>query len=594
MRAPPPHPWKSRAVRRLRFNTKVTILTQQQQKVVQYLDEAHATELALARELQAQIAMTPKGRYRQGLEKHLRETRDHSRRIEERLGELGQDSPVPNPVRFGVGAVQAVAGQALALAKAPLNVIRGSGGEEKVLKNAKDACASEALETATYTSLAQLASAAGDKDTERLARSVLKDEQRMLDRLLKEIPRLTDAVARAEFDGEGSFEVTETGAADAVRKAGGTAERTARRGAAQAKRTGRRARKAPGVARAEGTVKGAVASESDLPIPNYDSLSANEVQGKLAVLSQVDLAKIDAYERKNQDRSTVTERIDSLRGDEPWAGYDELSVDEVLAALADGDQQRTKDVRAYERRHKARAGVLQAAESERSQPSTSRATAADQTPTPESAEGGKLDAQAEVEGGGPQRQTRGESAIAEWRGRGAVTSEGERIGLIDEIYADADTGKPEWLAVKTGMFGTKVSLIPIAEASESDGDVRVPYSTEQVKDAPTVEADTGLSQEEEAGLYRHYGLDYSEALSDSALPRGQANGHQGPDRDAVRGDTISLDSDDAMTRSEEELRLGKTSRERGRARLRKYVVTEQVQQTVPVQREGPRGARADQ
>jgi uncharacterized protein (TIGR02271 family) len=554
---------------------------QQQQKIVQYLNEAHATELALVRELQAQIAITPKGGYRNGLEHHLGETRQHSRRIEERLGELGQGS---NPLQLGVGVVQAVAGQALALAKAPLNVVRGSGGEEKVLKNAKDACASEALETATYTSLARLASAAGDKDTERLARSVLKDEQRMLDRLLKEIPRLTDAVTRAEFDGEGSFEVTGTGAADAVRKAGGTAERTARRGAAQAKRTGRRARKAPGVARAEGTVKGVVASESDLPIPKYDSLSANEVQGKLAVLSQVDLAKIDAYERKNQNRSTVTERIDSLRGDEPWAGYDELSVDEVLAALVDADQQRTKDVRAYERRHKARAGVLQAAESERSKPSTARATAADQAPTPESAERGKLDAQAEVEGGGRQRQTSGESAVAEWRGRGAVTSEGERIGSINEIYMDGETGQPEWLGVKTGMFGTRVSLIPIAEASESNGDIRVPYSTEQVKEAPTVEADGELSQEEEGSLYRHYGLDYSEARSDTGLPRG--NG-----RDTVGHDTSGPTTDDAMTRSEEELRVGKTSRESGRVRLRKYVVTEQVQQTVPVQREEVRVER---
>jgi hypothetical protein len=107
---------------------------QQQQKIVQYLNEAHATELALVRELQAQIAMTPKGGYRDGLEQHLEETRQHSRRIEERLGELGQGS---NPLQLGVGLVQAVAGQALALAKAPLNVVRGSGGEEKVLKNAK-------------------------------------------------------------------------------------------------------------------------------------------------------------------------------------------------------------------------------------------------------------------------------------------------------------------------------------------------------------------------------------------------------------------------------------------------------------------------
>ena len=219
---------------------------QQQQKIVQYLNEAHATELALVRELQAQIAMTPSGRYRDGLEKHLEETRRHAQRVEERLRELGQGS---NPFQLGVGVVQSVAGQTLALAKTPLNLIRGSGGEEKVLKNAKDSSASEALEIATYTSLARLANVVGDQKTERLAKSVLEDEQRMLKRVLDEIPRLTDAVARAEFDGKGSYDVTETGGADAVRKAGGKAKRSAGRGAGQAKRTARQARKAPGMAR---------------------------------------------------------------------------------------------------------------------------------------------------------------------------------------------------------------------------------------------------------------------------------------------------------------------------------------------------------
>jgi uncharacterized protein (TIGR02271 family) len=175
-----------------------------------------------------------------------------------------------------------------------------------------------------------------------------------------------------------------------------------------------------------------------------------------------------------------------------------------------------------------------------------------------------------------------ESAVAEWRGSSAVDSDGEKIGTIDEIYMDAETGKPEWLAVKTGMFGSKVSFIPIAEASEAGDAVRVPYDKQQVKDAPNAEADGQLSQEEEASLYRHYGLDYSEARSDSGLPEG--NGGQ-TGRGPVGRDTSGPTTDDAMTRSEEELRVAKTSRESGRARLRKYVVTEQVQQTVPVQRE---------
>ena len=334
---------------------------QQQQKIVQYLNEAHGAELALVRQLQAQIAMTPKGQYRDGLETHLQETRRHAERLEVRLAELGQGN---NPLQVGLGALESLVGQALALTKTPLDLVRGTGGEEKVLKNAKDSCAAEALEIGTYTALARLARVAGDAKTQRLAQSLLRDEQRMLDRLLKEIPHLTDAVARAEFDGNGSYDVTETGAADTLREVGGKAKRTTRRGTGQAKRTARQARKVPGVARAEGTVKGAVAGESDLPISNYGSLSANEVQGKLSELSQVDLAKVNAFERKNQDRSTITGRIDSLQASEPWPGYDELGVEEIRAALSKGDDSRIEPVRDYERKHKNRAGVLQATERE--------------------------------------------------------------------------------------------------------------------------------------------------------------------------------------------------------------------------------------
>jgi uncharacterized protein (TIGR02271 family) len=176
-----------------------------------------------------------------------------------------------------------------------------------------------------------------------------------------------------------------------------------------------------------------------------------------------------------------------------------------------------------------------------------------------------------------------DSAVAQWRGKNAVDADGDKIGSIDEVYMDAQTGKPEWLAVKTGMFGSNVSFIPLAQASESDDGIRVPYDKQQVKDAPSADADGQLSQEEEAALYSHYGLEYSESGSDSGLPAGE--------RGEVGHDTSGPTTDDAMTRSEEELRVGTTSREKGRARLKKYVVTEEVQTTVPVQREEVRVER---
>jgi ferritin-like metal-binding protein YciE len=333
-----------------------------QKRVVQYLGEAQATEDALVRVLESQIAMTPRGAYRTALEQHLRQTRDHADRVAQRRRELGHGG---NPLTAAVGAVESVVGQALALGKTPFDLLRGSGGEEKILKNAKDAYASEALEIATYTAIERLARSVGDDETAELAASIRADEEKMLDRVLREIPKLTDAVVRAEVDGNPSFEVTATGAADAVREAGQAAKRTARRTGTRAKRTSRQARKLPGVAQAEGQIKGAVATEADLAISRYDQLTADEIVGKLAALSQIDLAKVDAYERKNENRTTVLNRISTLRGDEPWTGYDELTADEVQAVLSEGDDDRAEQVRAYERSHKNRAGVLRAAERER-------------------------------------------------------------------------------------------------------------------------------------------------------------------------------------------------------------------------------------
>ena len=315
-----------------------------EQKIVQYLNEAHASEQALTRVLQSQIAMTPRGSYRSALETHLRETQDHARRVEQRLGELGQGS---NPLQAVVGAAESVVGQALALGKTPIDLLRGTNGQEKVLKNARDAAATEALEIATYTSIERLARASGDDKTAALAASIREDEEKMLARVLREIPKLTEAVIG------GSFDIGSTGAGEAVQRA-----------AKATKRTARQARKVPGVAKAEGQVKGAVASEGDLAIPRYDSLTADEVIARLSGLSQVDLGKVDAYERRHQNRSTVLERVSSLRGNEPWPGYDELNATEIRKALADATDERVQAVRSYERAHKDRTSVLEAAERE--------------------------------------------------------------------------------------------------------------------------------------------------------------------------------------------------------------------------------------
>jgi uncharacterized protein (TIGR02271 family) len=139
-----------------------------------------------------------------------------------------------------------------------------------------------------------------------------------------------------------------------------------------------------------------------------------------------------------------------------------------------------------------------------------------------------------------------------------------------DVYLDAQTGDPEWVAVKTGLFGTKQSFVPLDRATLEGARIVVAFSKNQVKDAPRIDPDGRLSPAEEDELYRYYGL----PSTDGNL-----------DRSDDRGDTSGRDTDDAMTRSEERLIAGTRTEEAGRARLRKYVVTEQEQVSVPVTRE---------
>jgi uncharacterized protein (TIGR02271 family) len=219
--------------------------------------------------------------------------------------------------------------------------------------------------------------------------------------------------------------------------------------------------------------------------------------------------------------------------------------------------------------------------------------------------------------------------ILSFRGQDLRDNDGSKIGSIEEIYLDTQTGEPEWALVHTGLFGTKQTFVPIRDASEAEGGLQVPFEKSQVKDAPKVDPDGQLSQKEEADLYRHYGMGYSESDSDTGLGEGggaaigdatrgdrtadwdddagrtggdaSSRGLTDTDTDDVRGDAGTAGSfggapavgddvsgpetDNAMTRSEEELAVGTREREAGRARLKKYVVTEEVQQTVPVRRE---------
>ncbi len=173
--------------------------------------------------------------------------------------------------------------------------------------------------------------------------------------------------------------------------------------------------------------------------------------------------------------------------------------------------------------------------------------------------------------------------------------DGEKLGKVEEIYFDNETGKPEWAGVKTGMFGGHISLVPLAAARQDDNGLQVPYDKAQLKDSPHHDPGTELSQDDEAELFRHYGVAYGGETvtaqpNDQAPRSGERRDRAGEDG-MVGRDTSGPTTDDAMTRSEERMRVGTQSREAGKARLRKYVVTENVSQTVPVSHEKVRVER---
>ena len=222
-------------------------------------------------------------------------------------------------------------------------------------------------------------------------------------------------------------------------------------------------------------------------------------------------------------------------------------------------------------------------------------------------------------------------------GADVYDADGDKIGTASEVFLDDQSGNPEWVTVKTGLFGTKETFVPIREADLTGDGLRVPVSKSAVKDAPKIDQDGHLSPDEEIALYRHYGMsgtgqttqttgqttgqstdtDFTrvgaaQTSNNAGMGAGmtdptgdtQATTNAGYNADTTAGmgtdtnrhgtkghDTSGPTTDDAMTLSEERVNVGTQQVEAGRARLRKYVVTENVTQTVPVSHEEVRVQR---
>jgi len=171
---------------------------------------------------------------------------------------------------------------------------------------------------------------------------------------------------------------------------------------------------------------------------------------------------------------------------------------------------------------------------------------------------------------------------------GKIYSGSHKVGSIGQVYVDDATGEPSWVTVKTGLFGTSESFAPLEGASIDGNDLVVAVEEHAIKNAPRMDPDGSLSPQEEEALYRHYGLHgYAggRGESDRHLDQGAGLDTRSDAEGTVGHDVSGPTTDAAMTRSEERLRVSTRAHEVGRARLRKYVVSERVSQTVPVRHE---------
>src|SRR5919107_4917443 len=173
-------------------------------KLVQWLNEAYGKEKQLETALALHIQLAEPATYKKRLQQHLKETKGHARELERRIKKLGGkaealDLPGPDALGDGVTAVANIAGRAVAQVQGVAQTVRGTSDAEKRLKNAKDELHEEAEEIANYTAIITLAQEVGDKDTAKIAKQILREEQRMYDYVEKQIPRLTKEVVKTEI-----------------------------------------------------------------------------------------------------------------------------------------------------------------------------------------------------------------------------------------------------------------------------------------------------------------------------------------------------------------------------------------------------------
>jgi ferritin-like metal-binding protein YciE len=227
-------------------------MSHHEKKVVKLLSEAHANELALIQTLEAHKRLAPAGPYLDRIEEHIDETRAHAERVQRRLDQLGVTR---NPVEAGVALVHTVIQNTLAMAKAPVDMVRGAfNAEEKALKNARDEIVTEALEIAQYDAIEHMALAVGDEATARLAAEIRADEERMLEDLRAQIPTLVAGAVRASVPAD------------------------------------------------------EIVLDTVIPWPGYDDMTVDEINERVAASPEL-AESVEAYERAHKNRKSIIREL---------------------------------------------------------------------------------------------------------------------------------------------------------------------------------------------------------------------------------------------------------------------------------------------
>jgi hypothetical protein len=303
-------------------------------RLIRSLGEVFADNVIRQHRLGCQVAAAPPGQYRSALKGRLDEKTSQGHRLRERLGELGEDV---TPERV----VAEVEAQAARFSRLAHGVLRERGEADRLFTSICGECGSEATEIASLEGIEVLAGQARDQTTAKLCADIRTEDERGLVELRKLIPELVTAADTQQPRVFGSMRLgsLESSAKSALRQT-----------LIQAARLGRQA---PGRHR-----NGYDSPASQLPIQDYDDLSADRLIQLLSGLSQKQLDQVEVYERAHKARKSVLKRIGTLRGDQPWPGYDEATVEEIQAGLEALGKGRLGEAADYERQHKARKGVL--------------------------------------------------------------------------------------------------------------------------------------------------------------------------------------------------------------------------------------------